>query len=127
MPGAIRSFRDLIAWQKDMDLCEQVYALSKAFPPDERFGLTAQMRRAAVSIPSNIAEGYGRVRTQDYVRFLNLALGSLAEVETQMLLSCRLGFRTADDIAPSRELVRELDRVLCALIRAVRASASKEA
>jgi four helix bundle protein len=126
MPGAIRSFRDLVAWQKAMDLCEHVYTLSKSFPAEERFGLTAQIRRAAVSVPSNIAEGYGRARTQDYLRFLNVALGSLAEVETQLLLSGRLGFRTDDDLASIMALVRELDRVLCALIRAVSKSAHNE-
>lgn len=75
MTEEIRSFRDLVAWQRAMELCERVYTLSSKFPSDERFGLTAQFRRAAVSVPSNIAEGYGRRRRQEYLRFLGIALG----------------------------------------------------
>jgi len=120
----IRSFRDLIAWQKSMELCQQVYAISKDHPADERFGLTAQMRRAAVSLPSNIAEGYGRRRKGDYLRFLNIALGSLCELETQMILSTQLGFTDSDKAGPAMDLLREVDRILCGLIRAVRNSAS---
>ncbi len=127
MAGEIRSFRDLVAWQKGMDLCQQVYAISARFPADERYGLTAQMRRAAVSVPSNIAEGYGRNRTLDYLRFLNMALGSLYELETQLLLAIRLRFASGDDLCPGMELVRELDRVLCGLIRAVRDSGTRGA
>lgn len=119
MASEIRSFRDLIAWQKSMGLCEQVYAISKHFPPDERFGLTVQIRRASVSIPSNIAEGYGRRSKQDYLRFLNIALGSLCEVETQLILSVKLGFANSDTVGPCLDLVREVDRVLCGLIGAV--------
>ena len=122
MASDIRSFRDLIAWQKAMELCQHVYAISKDHPPDERFGLTAQLRRAAVSIPSNIAEGYGRQRKRDYLRFLNIALGSLCELETQMILSIRLGFTDADKLGPAMDLLREVDRILCGLIRAVRNS-----
>jgi len=122
----IRSFRDLIAWQKAMDLCQRVYDVSRRFPPDERYGLTAQTRRAAVSVPSNIAEGYGRHRTHDYLRFLNVALGSLCELETQLLLAVRLEFTGRDDIGGCMELLREVDRVLSALIRAVRDSALRE-
>ena len=119
MASEIQSFRDLIAWQKSMELCEQVYAISKHFPPDERFGLTVQIRRASVSIPSNIAEGYGRRSKQDYLRFLNIALGSLCEVETQLILSVKLGFANSDTVGSCLDLVREVDRVLCGLIRAV--------
>ena len=123
MAAEIRSFRDLIAWQKAMTLCECVYAVSKGHPAEERFGLTAQMRRAAVSVPSNIAEGYGRQQKQDYIRFLNIALGSLFELETQLLLCIKLGFNDADMLRPCTELVREVDRILCGLIRGVRNSA----
>lgn len=124
MASEIRSFRDLIAWQKAMELCQQVYAISKDHPAEERFGLTAQMRRAAVSVPSNIAEGYGRRRKGDYLRFLNIALGSLCELETQMILSTRLGFTDSDKAGPAMDLLREVDRILCGLIRAVRDSAA---
>ena len=124
MGSEIRSFRDLIAWQKAMALCEHVYAISQDHPPEERFGLAAQMRRAAVSIPSNIAGGYGRRSKQDYLRFLNIALGSLCELETQLILSVKLGFSDGDAVGPCMDLVREVDRILCALIRAVGDSAS---
>jgi four helix bundle protein len=125
MASEIRSFRDLIAWQKAMDLCEQVYTLSQAFPAEERFGLTAQVRRAAVSVPSNIAEGYGRGQKRDYMRFLKVARGSLFEVQTQLLLAARLKFANADSAGRCMELVGDVDRILCALIRAVRDSTTE--
>jgi len=90
--AGIGGYKDLIAWQKGMDLVVAVYGLTKAFPSDERFGLTAQVRRAAVSIPSNIAEGYSRKGKRDYLRFLEIALGSANEVETQLMAAMRLGF-----------------------------------
>jgi len=125
MASEIRSFRDLVVWQKAMDLCRAVYALSSGFPTDERFGLTAQVRRAAVSVPSNIAEGYGRQRTNDYLRFLGMALGSLCEVETQVVLAVPLGFVPADNVGPCVESIRNVDRLLCALMRAVRDSTAR--
>lgn len=125
--GEIKSYRDLIAWQKAMELCQEVYRLSQRFPADERFGLTAQIRRCAVSVPSNIAEGYGRGRQQDYLRFLRMARGSLYELETQIVLAVRLGFIDADAAGPCAGLAREVDRILCSLIRAVaKAAESKE-
>ena len=85
----IKSYRDLLVWQRSMDLCAAVYALTKQFPADERFGLTSQLRRGSVAIPSHIAEGYGRMNTGDYRRFLTMAFGSLMQVETQLLLAER--------------------------------------
>lgn len=79
----VRNYRDLLVWQKGIALVKQVYALTRTFPADEKFGLVAQMRRAAVSIPSNIAEGQSRHTTNEFVRFLSLAEGSLAELDTQ--------------------------------------------
>jgi four helix bundle protein len=117
--GDIKSFRDLIAWQKGIGLCKLVYAASGGFPADERFGLTAQIRRAAVSIPSNIAEGYGRRQTKEYVRFLNIARGSLCEVETQLVLGEELGFATPQRLRPANSLVRELDVVMYSLVEAI--------
>lgn len=122
MAAEVRSFRDLVAWQKGVELCQRVYEDSKCFPTDERFGLVAQMRRAAVSVPSNIAEGYGRRSRRDYLRFLNMALGSLCELETQLILAVRLGLASGDDVGASMALVRDVDRLLSALIRAVRLS-----
>jgi len=81
----VNSYRELVAWQKAMDLVEVVYRVTKSFPADERFGLVSQLRRAAVSVPSNIAEGHSRP-TADYVRFLNIARGTLREVETSLKL-----------------------------------------
>ena len=131
MQGEIKSFRDLIAWRKGMELCKSVYALSSLFPDSERFGMTAQIRRAVVSIPSNIAEGYGRNRTQDYLRFLDIARGSLCEVETQLILVQEFGWferdrRSGGDegLAGCLERVRELDRILYALVKAVKGSQS---
>ena len=72
MAEPIKSYRDLVAWQKGIELCKRIYAISATFPDAERFGLISQIRRAAVSVPSNIAEGYGRRSTGDYVRFLNI-------------------------------------------------------
>ncbi|MGB2984644.1 MAG: four helix bundle protein [Phycisphaerae bacterium] len=125
MASAIKSFRDLIAWQKAIEFCKQVYAVSTAFPDSERFGLTSQIRRAVVSIPSNIAEGYGRRRTKDYLRFLDVAHGSLCEVETQLVLSSELGFTNPSSVGTCMELVHEVDRILNALVQAVRQSATR--
>jgi four helix bundle protein len=88
----IQNYRDLIAWQKGMDLTEAVYSATANFPSDERFGLSQQMRRAAVSIPSNVAEGHSRRSTPDFLRFLNIAYGSRAELETQIFLAHRLHY-----------------------------------
>ena len=83
---AVQSFRDLIVWQKSMELTKQIYALGKKLPTEERFGITSQMQRSAVSIPSNIAEGSKRSTAKDYAQFLRIASGSAAELETQLLL-----------------------------------------
>ena len=116
----LRTFKDLIVWQKSYGLCRRIYALTKEFPSDERFGLTSQMRRASVSVPSNISEGYNRDTTKEYVRFLFIALGSLGEIETQMMLSrdlCLCDGRQCDEVL---ELVAEINRMLRALIRSLR-------
>ena len=116
--GEIRTFRDLIAWQKAMALTKAVYRATSAMPESERFGLTNQMRRAAVSVPSNIAEGHGRQSTKDYVRCLRIARGSLAELATQMELASELSFVRFD--SPTMELLAETDRVLQGLIRSLK-------
>lgn len=113
----IKTFRDLIAWQRAMSLAEQVYQITSQMPDSERFGLMIQMRRAAVSIPSNIAEGHGRHSLPDYIRFLRTARGSLMELQTQVLLARRLQFITAP--APFLDLLAETDRVLQGLIRSL--------
>ncbi len=119
-PSRIRSFRDLIAWQKAMELAKSVYLMTALLPADERFGLTAQMRRAAVSIPSNIAEGYGRGGARsgaDFIRFLRQARGSLAELDTQIELTRELF--PAVQTEASRDLLEETGRVLQGLIRSL--------
>ena len=89
---SVRHYSDLIAWQKSMDLVVLVYRATERFPSIERFGLSNQLRRAAVSVPSNIAEGQGRYTTRDFLRFLSIAYGSLQEVETQLVIAIRLGY-----------------------------------
>jgi four helix bundle protein len=88
--STLRSYQDLEVWKKSIDLVEKIYRVSKDFPPDERFGLTSQIRRAAVSVPSNIAEGAARFTTGEYLNALSVATGSLAESETQLIVANRL-------------------------------------
>jgi four helix bundle protein len=90
----IRSHRDLHVWELGMQIVERVYELTQGFPADERFGLTSQLRRAAVSIPANISEGNARNSTREYLRFLSIGIGSLAEVETMLDIALRLKSRT---------------------------------
>ena len=88
----ISSHKDLVVWQVSMDLVANIYLISRAFPPDERYGLISQMRRCAVSIPSNIAEGAGRSSAPEFRRFLYYSLGSCSELETQVMISNRIGY-----------------------------------
>ncbi len=117
--GDIRSHRDLVAWQKAVDLGIEVYRVSATFPASERFGLIAQIRRASVSVASNIAEGYGRGSTADYIRFLRAARGSLFEVDTQATFAARLSYLPEADGAALMERIRECGRILAALIRSL--------
>lgn len=100
-----------------MDAAKSVYRLTSAFPADERFGLVSQMRRAAVSVPSNIAEGFGRGISEDYRRFLRVARGSLYEVETQITLAEELGLAAPDACIQTKAVVEECGRVLAGLIK----------
>ena len=113
----IKTYRDLIIWQKYLALVTEIYKITKIFPKDETYGLTAQMRRCAVSIPSNIAEGYGRNSSSDYVRFLRIAMGSLYELQTQLEISLNLKYLKADDFKKFYESSREVERMLSSLIR----------
>jgi four helix bundle protein len=112
--GQVKTFRDLIAWQKAMDLARTVYIASRQMPKDERFGLTNQMRRAAVSIPSNIAEGHCRYSRPDYLRFLRMANGSWGELSTQLKLAWSLELMPSD--AALLDCLAELGRILHGLI-----------
>ncbi|WP_218827497.1 four helix bundle protein [Rubricoccus marinus] len=118
--GQIRSYRDLRVWQEGMNLAEAVYAATQSFPPDERFGLTSQLRRASVSVPSNIAEGWGRGATGEYKQFLRYARASLREIETQWLLAGRLGFLAPEAVADLEQRADRLGRQLLSLMQALR-------
>jgi four helix bundle protein len=115
--GEIKTFRDLVAWQRAMELAREIYVTTSKMPEQERFGLTNQMRRSAVSIPSNIAEGYARQSTGDYIKFLRISRGSLAELSTQYELAMSLGMIASDP--QLGDLLRENDRVLQGLIRSL--------
>ena len=115
-PGSlpIRTFRDLLVWQKAIQAAKRVYLITKTFPPDERFGLTQQVRRAVVSVSSNIAEGHAR-QGREYAHFLSIARGSLAEVESQLLLAVELGFAAPADIELVLSTAGEIHRMLASL------------
>ena len=114
----ISDYRDLKVWQNAMTLCEKVYAHLRKFPAEERYGLCDQLRRAVVSVPSNIAEGNGRDSRSEYAHFLSIARGSICEVQTQLELGERLGYaEVADDI---KILVDNLSRMLLVMIRKLR-------
>lgn len=115
--GLVRTFRDLIAWQKSMMLARMIYRTTMEMPADERFGLVSQMRRSAVSIPSNIAEGHARQSRADYLKHLRIARGSLAELDTQYELATSLSMLSHDQTLQG--LLQETDRVLQGLIRSL--------
>ncbi|QMS86472.1 four helix bundle protein (plasmid) [Nostoc edaphicum CCNP1411] len=113
----INDFKDLKIWQKGIDIAEKCYFLTKLFPKDELYGMVQQIRRSAASIPANIAEGYGRRSTAEYIRFLNIAQGSLNELETHIILSQRVGLCSQTDIESIILLLREESRMIIALIK----------
>mgnify|MGYP001286522220 CR=1 FL=1 len=119
MQQIIESYRDLEAWKLAIRLTRFIYRASEQFPQEERFGLTSQIRRAAVSVASNIAEGWGRGTTSDYARFLRMARGSIFEVETQMCIARELGFVGDEVFEPVDELLRDTGRVLAGLLRSI--------
>ncbi|MEA2205293.1 MAG: hypothetical protein QOE77_2069 [Blastocatellia bacterium] len=112
----VKNYQELIAWQKAMDLVEAVYNASRHFPREETYALTNQIRRAAVSVPSNIAEGQGRRTTADFLRHLSIAYGSLREVETQILIAARLGYATRETTSGVMDLAGEVGRLLNGLM-----------
>jgi four helix bundle protein len=115
----ISNYRDLIVWQKAVDLVVEVYRSTKGYPPEERFGLALQMRRAIISIPSNIAEGQGRSTRKDYVHFLRIARGSVQELETQVIISLRLELISKETHDALLDLLGEVGRLLNGLIRSL--------
>ena len=116
----VRRCEELIVWQRAMELVERVYEVSRAFPRDEIYALTSQVRKAAVSIPSNIAEGQGRQTTADFLRHLSIAYGSLLEVETQVMLAQRLNYLEESQCERVFSLSNEVGRLLNGLMKSLR-------
>src|SRR5204863_1182204 len=115
----IQSYKDLLVWQKGIALAKVIYSLTQRFPAEEKFGLVSQMRRAAVSIPSNLAEGQARRTTGEFVQFISHAEGSAAELDTQLILAVELNFCAKRDAIPIYEAIDELRRMLNALRRKI--------
>ena len=115
--GPIRTYRDLLVWQKGMAFVTNVYSLTRDFPQQEMFGLTMQVRRSATSIPMNIAEGFARRSTRDYLRFLRIASGSLYESQTQIEIARNLDFLSNDSYRRLLIASEEIERMLAGLIR----------
>ena len=112
----MKTHKDLIVWQKSLDYVTEIYQLTKSYPKDEIYGLTNQLRRAAVSIPSNIAEGAARSTKKEFNQFLHISLGSLSELETQLLISENLGYLSKEDSLKKIEKLTEIRRILLGLI-----------
>ena len=115
MSEEIRSYRDLIVWQKAVDLCVEAYRLSKKLPKEELYALSDQIRRAAVSVPSNIAEGHARHSRKDFAHFLMIAQGSIAELETQLYLAVRMAMLAESDVDSLLQLSGEVSKMLMSL------------
>ena len=111
----IEDYKDLIVWQRSMELAEEVYQLVKKLPKEELFALSDQIRRAVISIPSNIAEGYERNSTKEYIHFLSIAKGSKAELETQLLLCTKIHYLNNSDIEKSISLIQEIGKMINSL------------
>ena len=111
----ITSYKELAVWQKSMVLVKEIYSLSESFPEYERFGLTNQIRKSSISIPSNIAEGWGRLSRKNYIQFLRISRGSLFELETQILIAIELNYINDNEI--SQNLITEISKMLNSLIK----------
>jgi four helix bundle protein len=122
--GEIRSCRDLNVWQFGMDLAELAYRITRRSPRDEIYGMTSQIRRAAASVPANIAEGHGRNSRGEYIQFLRVAQGSLKELETHILLARRIGFATERDVSLLLERAETTGKMLRSLIRSLQGGRS---
>jgi len=115
----IESYQDLQTWKLGMEIAVECYQVTRSFPREELFGLTSQIRRASSSIPSNIAEGYGRESTRDYIRFLQIAQGSLKETETHLILSTKVSLSTSHRIDPILDKCAQLGKMLHTQIRSL--------
>jgi len=116
----MENYKELDVWRKGMDLVELIYLLTKKFPPEEKFGLVSQMQRSAVSIPSNIAEGWGRGSTSEYIYFLRVAKGSLLELETQVLIAERLKYILNEQTIELNSKIDDISRMLSRLIKSLK-------
>jgi four helix bundle protein len=114
------SFKELLVWQRAVQLTVAIYEFTSRFPPAERFGLTNQLRRASVSVASNIAEGYGRSSTGEYIQFLGMARGSNSEVQTQLEIAEKLNFGNSEERAIANSLADEVGRMLVSMMRKLR-------
>jgi four helix bundle protein len=113
----IRSFKQLRIWNKGIEIVAEVYRLTHGFPQEERYGLVSQMRRAAVSIPTNIAEGFKRFHSKEYRQFLHIALGSAAELETEIVIAGKLGFLTETDGGILSDEIEQISKMMSALLK----------
>ncbi len=118
----LKTHKDLEVWKRSLDLVEKVYLMTRSFPKEEVYGLTLQMRRAAVSVPSNIAEGAARGSKKEFIQFLYIALGSLEELETQFVLACRLGFTSDRSLSYT---IDEIRKMLLGLLRFLKRNPSR--
>jgi four helix bundle protein len=118
--NTIRSFKDLLVWQRSMELVVRIYRITQKLPASEQFGLTSQLRRAAVSVPSNIAEGYGRQSTGNYRQFLSISRGSLMEIETQIDICERLNYLVQPDTENIFKEITEISKMLTSLISKIK-------
>ena len=120
----MKTYRDLIVWQKGVDLSVNIYDITKSFPKEEAYGITSQIRRSAISIPSNIAEGFGRSSQADFSRFLKIASGSLYELQTQLEISKRVKYISDEEFETFWNLSVEIEKMLSSLITKVTKSNS---
>ncbi len=117
-----RSYQDLLVWQQSMDLVTEIYTMTRGWPKEELFGLTSQVRRAATSIPANIAEGYGREHRGSYLQFLRIAQGSVKELETHLLIAERVGLASKNNVSPLLQRVESVGKLLRLLLRKLAAT-----
>ncbi len=116
----LKTYKDLISWQKSYSLCLSIYKKTQTFPKSEQYGLTSQLNRSALSVPSNIAEGYTRFGTSEYLRFLYIAYASLAELETQLFLAKDLNYLKQNDFDTIIEMHKEVQRIMYGLIKSLK-------
>jgi len=121
----VKSYRDLIVWQKSISLVKSVYTLTSCFPREELYGLTSQVRRSAVSVPSNIAEGCGRGTTKDYIYFLRISFGSLYELQTQLVIAGELEYVSDEMVGPILALSDEIEKMIAVLIKKLESKVDK--